>query len=56
MKTAMVGLFDFQNQLTGNNNELLIAACVIIMIPGVLIFIAFRSAFIRGMLEGALKG
>ncbi len=56
MKTAMVGLFDFQNQLTGNNNELLIAACVIIMIPGVIIFIIFRSAFIRGMLEGALKG
>jgi ABC-type glycerol-3-phosphate transport system permease component len=56
MKTAMVGLFDFQSQLTGNNNELLIAACVIIMIPGVLIFIAFRGAFIRGMLDGALKG
>ena len=56
MKTAMVGLFDFQNQLTGNNNELLIAACVMIMLPGILLFIVFRNTFMRGMLEGALKG
>ena len=56
MKTAMVGLFDFQNQLTGNNNELLIAACVLIMLPGVILFILFRDTFLRGMLEGALKG
>ncbi|HHW85425.1 MAG TPA: carbohydrate ABC transporter permease [Chloroflexi bacterium] len=56
MKTAMVGLFDFQNQLTGNNNELLIAACVLIMLPGIILFILFRNAFLRGMLEGALKG
>ena len=56
MKTAMVGLFDFQNQLTGNNNELLIAACVMIMLPGILLFILFRNTFMRGMLEGALKG
>lgn len=56
MKTAMVGLFDFQNQLTGNNNELLIAACVMIMLPGIVLFILFRNAFLRGMLEGALKG
>jgi len=56
MKTAMVGLFDFQNQLTGNNNELLIAACVLIMLPGIILFVLFRNAFLRGMLEGALKG
>jgi ABC-type glycerol-3-phosphate transport system permease component len=56
MKTATVGLFDFQNQLTGNNNELLIASCVLIMLPGLLLFIIFRRAFLSGMLEGALKG
>jgi ABC-type glycerol-3-phosphate transport system permease component len=56
MKTATVGLFDFQNQLTGNNNELLNAACVLIMIPGIVLFIAFRRAFLQGMLEGAIKG
>jgi ABC-type glycerol-3-phosphate transport system permease component len=56
MKTATVGLFDFQNQLTGNNNELLNAACVLIMIPGILLFLISRRAFLQGMVEGAVKG
>lgn len=56
MKTATVGLFDFQNQLTGNNNELLNAACVLIMIPGILLFLFARRAFLQGMVEGAVKG
>ena len=56
MKTATVGLFDFQNQLTGNNNELLNAAAILIMIPGILIFLAARKAFLQGMVEGAVKG
>ncbi len=56
MKTATVGLFDFQNQLTGNNNELLNAASILIMIPGIIIFIIARKAFLQGMVEGAVKG
>jgi ABC-type glycerol-3-phosphate transport system permease component len=56
MKTATVGLFDFQNQLTGNNNELLNAACVLIMIPGIVLFLISRRAFLEGMVEGAVKG
>lgn len=56
MKTATIGLFDFQNQLEGNNNELLAAASILIMIPGVVIFLLTRRAFLRGMLEGAVKG
>lgn len=56
MKTATVGLFDFQNQLTGNNNELLNAASILIMIPGIFIFIIARKAFLQGMVEGAVKG
>ncbi len=56
MKTATVGLFDFQNQLTGNQNELLNAACVLIMIPGIILFIFSRRAFLQGMVEGAVKG
>ncbi len=56
MKTATVGLFDYQNQLTGNNNELLNAASVLIMIPGIFIFLLARKAFFRGMIEGAVKG
>lgn len=56
MKTATVGLFDFQNQLSGNENELLAAACVIIMIPGLVLFLIARKVFLKGMLEGAVKG
>lgn len=56
MKTATVGLFDFQNQLTGNENELLAAACVIIMLPGLVVFLIARKTFLRAMLEGAVKG
>ncbi len=56
MKTATVGLFDFQSQLEGNNNELLAAASILIMIPGLIIFLIARRAFLRGMIEGAVKG
>lgn len=56
MKTATVGLFDFQSQLEGNNNELLAAASILIMIPGVIIFLFARRAFLQGMIEGAVKG
>ncbi|MEM9679691.1 MAG: carbohydrate ABC transporter permease, partial [Bacteroidota bacterium] len=56
MKTATVGLFDFQSQLEGNNSELLAAASILIMIPGIIIFLIARKAFLRGMVEGAVKG
>lgn len=55
MKTATVGLFDFQNQLSGNNSELLAAASILIMAPGIIIFLVARKAFLRGMIEGAVK-
>ncbi len=56
LKTATVGLLDFQNQLTGNNSELLNAAAVLIMLPGIGLFLLARKAFFRGFVEGALKG
>lgn len=56
MKTATVGLFDFQSQLTGNNSELLAAASILIMIPGIVLFLIARKAFLQGMIEGAVKG
>lgn len=56
MKTATVGLFDFQNQLEGNNSELLAAASILIMLPGIIIFLIARRAFLQGMVEGAVKG
>lgn len=56
LKTATVSLLDFQNQLTGNNSELLNAASILIMIPGIFIFLIARNAFFRGYVEGAVKG
>lgn len=56
MKMATVGLFDFQHVLEGNQDELLAAACVVIMIPSIILFIFLRDYFMRGMVEGAVKG
>ncbi len=56
MKMATVGLFDFQHVLEGNQDELLAAACVVIMIPAILLFLRLRDYFLRGMTEGAVKG
>jgi multiple sugar transport system permease protein len=56
LKTATVALLDFQNQLTGNNSELLNAASIMIMVPGIVIFLLARNAFFRGFIEGAVKG
>lgn len=56
MKMATVGLFDFQHVLEGNQDELLAAACVVIMVPAVILFILLRDYFMRGMVEGAVKG
>ena len=56
MKTATVGLFDFQHALEGNQDELLAAACAVIMVPVILLFIVSRKYFMQGMVEGAVKG
>lgn len=56
LKTATVGLLDFQNQLTGNNSELLNAAAIMMMLPGIGLFLLARKAFFQGFIEGAFKG
>lgn len=56
MKTATVGLFDFQHALEGNQDELLAAACVVILLPAVALFVTMRRYFLQGMIEGAIKG
>jgi multiple sugar transport system permease protein len=56
MKMATVGLFDFQHALEGNQDELLAAACVVIMAPAIVLFITLRKYFLQGMVEGAVKG
>jgi multiple sugar transport system permease protein len=56
MKTATVGLFDFQHALEGNQDELLAAACMVIMVPTIILFVLMRRYFLQGMVEGAMKG
>ncbi|MCS6906400.1 MAG: hypothetical protein RML93_00795 [Anaerolineales bacterium] len=56
MKMATVGLFDFQHVLEGNQDELLAAACVVIMVPALVLFLRLRDYFLQGMIEGAVKG
>jgi ABC-type glycerol-3-phosphate transport system permease component len=56
MKTATVGLFDFQHALEGNQDELLAAATVVIMVPAIVLFVVLRRYFLQGMVEGAVKG
>lgn len=56
MKAATVGLFDFQHALEGNQDELLAAACIVIMIPTIIMFGFSRKYLMQGMVEGAVKG
>ncbi len=56
MKTAPVGLFDFQHALEGNQDELLAAACIVIMLPTIVLFVLMRKYFMQGLTEGAVKG
>lgn len=54
LRSAVVGLYG----LTGTNlinYQVLAAACVLIMLPVLLVFAAFRGVFFRAMTEGAVK-
>ncbi|MBX3195472.1 MAG: carbohydrate ABC transporter permease [Microbacteriaceae bacterium] len=55
-KVATVALFDYQVAYANTQNELVAAACVLIMIPPVVLFIAMRKRFMSGLAEGATKG
>ena len=55
LRGAIVGVFD----LTGNNlinYQVLAAACVLVMLPVVLVFLSMRRTFFQAMVEGAIKG
>lgn len=54
-KTATVGLLDFQTQFEVAYH-VQAAACVVIALPVVLLFVAARRVFFQGLLDGALKG
>jgi ABC-type glycerol-3-phosphate transport system permease component len=55
LRGAIVGIYD----LTGNNlinYQVLAAACVLVMLPVVLVFLSTRRTFFQAMVEGAVKG
>jgi ABC-type glycerol-3-phosphate transport system permease component len=55
LRSVVVGLYE----LTGANlinYQVLAAACVLVMLPVVLIFLLFRRTFFEAMTEGAVKG
>lgn len=55
LKPVMFGMYDFLGQNI-INAQLIAAACVIIALPMVLVFLFARQSFFRAMVEGAIKG
>jgi ABC-type glycerol-3-phosphate transport system permease component len=55
LKTAMFGLYDFISQFV-IGYQVLAAACILIALPVVGLFLFARPVFFRAMVEGALKG
>jgi ABC-type glycerol-3-phosphate transport system permease component len=55
LKTAMFGLYDFISQFV-IGYQVLAAACILLALPVVLLFLFARPVFFRAMVEGALKG
>jgi ABC-type glycerol-3-phosphate transport system permease component len=54
-KPAMFGLYDFLSQNI-INFQVIAAACVMIALPVVVLFLFTRSIFFRAMVDGAVKG
>lgn len=54
-KPAMFGLYDFLGQNI-INLQVLAAACILIALPIVILFMFTRKIFLQAMVEGALKG
>jgi multiple sugar transport system permease protein len=55
MKTATVGLYDYQTSFE-TAYHVWTAACILILVPVLILFLALRRTFFRAMLQGALKG
>ena len=55
LKPAMFGLYDFLSQNI-INFQVISAACVLIALPVVVLFLFTRSIFFRAMVDGAVKG
>jgi ABC-type maltose transport system permease subunit len=54
-KPVMFGLYDFMGQNT-MNIQVVAAACIVIAIPIILLFLFFRDRFFAAMVEGSIKG
>ncbi|MCA9934097.1 MAG: carbohydrate ABC transporter permease [Ardenticatenaceae bacterium] len=54
-KTVMFGLYDFLGQNI-INLQVLAAACILIALPVVVLFLFTRRTFFKAMVEGAIKG
>ncbi|MCC6146124.1 MAG: carbohydrate ABC transporter permease [Anaerolineaceae bacterium] len=54
-KPVMFGLYDFMGQNT-LNLQVVAAACIIIALPVILLFLLFRDRFFSAMVEGSIKG
>jgi ABC-type glycerol-3-phosphate transport system permease component len=55
LKPAMFGMYDFLGQNIVNA-QVVAAACIIIALPMVIIFLFARRSFFSAMVEGAIKG
>ncbi len=55
LKPAMFGLYDFLGQNI-INLQVLAAACILIALPIVILFLFTRQTFLQAMVEGAVKG
>jgi ABC-type glycerol-3-phosphate transport system permease component len=55
LKPAMFGMYDFLSQNI-INAQVVAAACIIIALPMVLVFLVARQSFFKAMVEGAVKG
>jgi ABC-type glycerol-3-phosphate transport system permease component len=55
LRGAMYGVYEYISQSLSAYNALA-AACVLVILPVIVIFLFTRNAFFRSMLEGAIKG
>ncbi|MEF8813483.1 MAG: carbohydrate ABC transporter permease [Halovenus sp.] len=53
--TISIGVYNFQSQF-GNDWRAIAAASVIGMLPLIIVFIALQRYFVKGLIEGSLKG
>lgn len=55
LRGAMYGVYDYIAQSLTSYNALA-AACIVVMLPVIVVFLFTRNLFFRAMVEGALKG